>query len=145
MSSYTNKEEDIFYDIKPDEVIRKGYKKARKVMESDDKVEVMLQRLENRLKNIPKVGTILADVPCLIALVRNYIRKEYTQIPAKSVIAIVSTLIYLLTPVDLIPDAIPGIGYIDDAAVLAACMKFVDMDVKQYQQWRSANGRDIDV
>lgn len=57
----------------------------------------------------------------MILLVRNYIKKEYTEIPLGSIIAIISALIYVISPADLIPDNIPGIGYLDDAAVVAVC------------------------
>lgn len=72
----------------------------------------------------------------MILLVRNYIKKEYTEIPLGSIIAIISALIYVISPADLIPDNIPGIGYLDDAAVVAVCWNLVESDVREYQKWR---------
>jgi len=37
---------------------------------------------------------------------------------AKAVVVIVLTLLYLVMPVDVVPDFLPGIGQLDDLAVL---------------------------
>jgi len=100
------------------------------------KLEHFLERLERKLSKIPLVGEYLSDVPVLISLVKAYAQKEYTDIPIGSIIAIVGALIYLLSPIDLIPDAIPVIGYLDDAAVLAFAYKLVRDDVLEYKEWR---------
>ena len=83
----------------------------------------------------------LAYVPVMISMVRSYICKEYTDVPPVTIVAVVSTLIYILTPIDLIPDAIPVIGYLDDLAVIAACWALVGSDVEAYIAWRQANGK----
>lgn len=51
-------------------------------------------------------------------LVESYVKREYTDIPLTSIISILAALIYVISPIDLIPDFIPGIGYFDDAAVV---------------------------
>ena len=55
----------------------------------------------------------------------------YRAIPWWSVAAIVAALFYVLDPIDLIPDFIPDIGYIDDAAVVAICLRMVDADLQK--------------
>ena len=84
-------------------------------------------------------------VPTLVSLVRNYIKKEYTEAPIGTIIAIVSALIYVLSPADAIPDFIPGVGYVDDALVIAACLKLIDSDLKEYQRWREKNNKMLKI
>ena len=105
-----------------------------------DRIEALLRELEEKLKGIPGVGEKLSHVPVLISLIRSYIRKEYTQLPLKSAAGILAGLIYVLSPVDLIPDAIPVIGMVDDAAVIAFVWKMVEEDVADYQAWRESRG-----
>jgi uncharacterized membrane protein YkvA (DUF1232 family) len=31
---------------------------------------------------------------------------------------------------------IPGIGYVDDASVIAFCLKLINDDLKDYEKWR---------
>ena len=123
--------------------LKKGYGKAKTLLDDVDELESFLQRLEKKLKTIPVAGDKLAVLPIMISLVRNYIKKEYTDVPIGTVIAIVSALIYVLSPADFIPDSIPGIGYLDDAAVVTACWKLVKSDIEEYKRWRQVNGKVI--
>ena len=51
-------------------------------------------------------------------------------------IGIIAALIYFFSPVDLIPDCIPGIGLLDDAAVIGIAIKAVDNDLQAYREWK---------
>lgn len=108
-------------------------------------MERFLQRLEKKLKEVPVVGEKLATVPLLISLVRSYIKKEYTDIPIGSIIAIVSALLYFISPIDVIPDSIPALGYFDDAAVVAVCWNLVESDVNEYLKWREEHQKVIQL
>ena len=46
----------------------------------------------------------------------------------KAVIA--GALAYLILPIDFLPDSIPGLGWIDDAAVIAIAMKVANRYIK---------------
>ena len=119
------------------EELEKGYDAAEELLKQPEKVEILLQRIEKKLKKIPKVGDTLAMVPIMVSLIRSYVRKEYNKAPIGSIIAIVSALIYLATPVDLIPDFIVGLGIVDDAAILGMCYSLVSDDIKEYEEWRT--------
>ena len=41
-----------------------------------------------------------------------------------------------------IPDCIPGVGMLDDAAVFVACWKMIHDDVDKYQEWRKRAGKE---
>lgn len=125
------------------EELQSGYGKAEELLKDEDKIERLLQRLENKMKAIPKVGGVLASVPIFASLIRNYIKREYTDIPVGTIIAIVSAVIYLVNPFDIIPDIVPGFGLLDDAAIIAVCLKLVDSDIKEYVRWRDANNKTL--
>ncbi|WP_365728210.1 YkvA family protein [Ruminococcus sp.] len=104
-------------------------------------MERFLQRLEKKLKSIPVLGEKLSYIPAMVSLLKSYIEKEYTDLPLGTIIAITSALLYFVSPIDLVPDSIPVIGYFDDAAVVAACWKLVESDVKEYLKWREDNNK----
>lgn len=127
------KEEVLFKQIEDNK------SEAEDLLKDKKKLEHFLERLEKKLSKIPLAGKYLADVPVLISLVKAYADKEYTEVPIGTIIAIISALIYVLSPIDIIPDILPAIGISDDAAVVAFALKFVHDDVEEYRIWREAN------
>lgn len=126
--------------------LKRGFKKAKELLEDDEKVEKFLQRLEKKLKVIPKAGDTLAMVPIMASLVRMYIKKEYTDIPLGTIVAIISALMYVVSPFDIVPDTLPGgLGHIDDAAIVGACIKLIGSDIEEYQEWRKKNNKILEV
>ena len=124
--------------------LNKRNDEAKELLENPDKLEELLQKLEKKLKVIPIVGNTFSIVPAMISLVRSYIKKEYTEIPLGSIVGIISALIYIVSPIDLIPDGVPVAGYLDDAAVVLMCLKAgSEDDIKDYQEWRNKNNRNI--
>lgn len=120
-------------------VIEQNNSQAQELLDDPDKLEKFLQRLEKKLKLIPALGDTLAIVPTMISLVRSYSKKEYTDIPIGTILAIIGALIYFLSPIDVISDAIPVVGYLDDATVILTCLKLVKDDMKEYEEWRENN------
>lgn len=114
-------------------------KKAKKILNDKDKMDLFLERLEKKLSLIPIAGGMLSVIPVLISLVKAYIEKRYANVPIGTVIAIVGALLYFLSPIDLVPDLLPAIGLVDDAAVIALALKLVHDDVKEYQSWKAEN------
>ncbi len=135
--------EKTFTDEQLSNQISKNRMGAENLLKDEDRMERFLERLENKLKRIPKVGKKLSNVPILVSLVRSYVRRDYQDIPIGSIIAIVSALIYFVSPIDLIPDNIPVIGYIDDVAVLAFVWTMVEGDVEEYKKWQVEKGKRI--
>lgn len=54
----------------------------------------------------------------MLRLVRAYHRSEYEEVPGNALLWIVAALSYLIDPFDLIPDATPVLGFVDDATVV---------------------------
>jgi len=124
--------------------LENGYDTAEEILKDDKRMDRFLQRLEKKLKVIPVTGKTLSMIPTLIELIRSYIKKEYKDIPIGSIIAIISALLYWLTPIDALPDTLPGIGYVDDVSVLALCLKLVKSDIDDYEKWRKKNKKIIE-
>jgi uncharacterized membrane protein YkvA (DUF1232 family) len=135
--------ENKFTDEMLESQISKNTKEAEELLKDEDRMERFLERLERKLEKVPLVGKQLSNIPMLVSLVRSYIRKDYRDVPLGSIIAIVSALIYFLSPIDLLPDSIPVLGYVDDAAVFAFVWKMVADDIEEYRKWQEANGKRI--
>ena len=132
--------EEVFDQKEVVKIYERGKKTAEKLLKDEDKLENLLQKMEKKLKVLPIVGDTFAIVPAMISLVRSYVKKEYTEIPLGSILGIISAIIYIVSPIDLVPDFIPGTGHLDDAAILILCLKAgASDDIKDYQAWRDKN------
>lgn len=134
-----NEKEVVIIDEMSLVELKKGYAEAAELLEDEDKFEKFLRKLEKRLQVIPALGEGLSHIPVMASLLRSFAKKEYPEVPLGTIIAIISALAYWLSPVDLIPDAIPVLGHTDDAGIVLACLKLVDSDIQEYIAWRDAN------
>jgi len=109
---------------------------------TDQDIEKVLDKSEDirrQFESEGPLGKFVDDCKLLIALVKDYWRGRYKQIPYWSIAAVTAALLYVLNPLDLIPDFIPGLGQIDDAAVVAACLLLVRQDLQKYKRWKIEN------
>ena len=124
---------------KAEDVVRSG---AEKVKPAD--VEKVLKRskeIGHTFETAGPLGKFLDELKALLALLGDYWSGQYRDIPYWTIAAIVAALLYVLCPVDLIPDFIPVVGYLDDAAVVAACIALVRQDLSNYKKWKAAQSR----
>ena len=143
-----NNQEFVMEDFEIDEekaqkLYEKSYSEAEEILQDEDKMERFLQKLERKLRTVPIAGSALAYVPIMMSLVKSYVKREYTELPIATMISVVVALIYFLSPIDIIPDVVPFAGYIDDAAIIVACLAFIRTDLEDYRIWRKENGYEI--
>ena len=110
--------------------------KAIELLKNAEKLEDLLVRVDEKFKSIPKVGEKLAYIPELALMIRSYIIGEYDDITAVEIVAIVAALIYFVSPIDIIPDVIHGVGFLDDAVVAGIVVSWCYEDIKKYMEWR---------
>src|SRR5215813_6226293 len=85
-----------------------------------EKVATHSEDIEKKFASRGPLKRFIEDAKLLIAMVKDFWNKSYRQVPYGTIGAIVFTLIYILNPFDLVPDVLPIIGEVDDAAVFAA-------------------------
>ena len=119
-------------------ILDNSKEKAAAFLEDGGKMDQLLEQVEAKLASVPKAGEYLKEVPRMIALLKDYIQKDYTEVPKSALIMIVAALLYLVNPKDLIPDKYIGVGLLDDAAVVAACIALTKKELDTYDAWKDA-------
>lgn len=112
---------------------QKRFKKKdfKKLLENED-------GLLHKFLNVNNLKEYIDEFRLLVSLLKDWYKGRYTSVPWKVISSIGGALLYVLSPIDLIPDFLPFVGYVDDAAVLAACLRYVREDVEQYRIWKQA-------
>ena len=86
------------------------------------------------------LARLFQDLKLLIPLIKDYWKGTYRDVSVKSIVIFVAALAYIISPIDLIPDYIIGLGQIDDAVILGLSLYFLEKDLRKYQEWKDRNG-----
>ena len=73
----------------------------------------------------PKVTRLAGKLPFAEDLLAAYYCAFDRNTPIEVRAALLGALAYFVMPVDAIPDVLPGLGFADDAAALAAALRLV--------------------
>jgi uncharacterized membrane protein YkvA (DUF1232 family) len=105
-------------------------------------VEEKINKVERKLGTAVRIGPVekfVGKLKLLYNCVNDYFNGRYKEMPWFTIAGLIFALLYFLSPIDLIPDFIPGFGYIDDATVLLIVWEAVEEDLKKYAQWKGYN------
>ena len=122
--------------------IQKVIAKQKKQI-TPDNISQKIQKVENGLGSAEEEMPVdlFADIKNGISMVKSWISGEYKEIPWETIVGITVGLLYLISPVDVIPDPIPVAGFIDDIAVNAFILKPLSHDIAKYVEWRDKNNK----
>ncbi len=68
-------------------------------------------------------------------LLRHYANGSYRNVEGKNVVIILAGMIYFLSPIDLIPDILPVIGFADDIALMTFIYNSVADEIEKFDLW----------
>jgi len=96
----------------------------------------------DRVQSYQSVGEFTHDivdkVKQLCRMTRAYVRGEYEGITRTQVLMIIGSLLYFIIPVDMVPDTIPIIGYLDDLSLFSWLFFAISAEMEEYQEWEEA-------
>lgn len=131
-----------FTDVEIKEVVTLHEEKAEKMLEDKAETEKTVDKameLAKKVEDIPFIGKYVSDIFIMCDCVMDYIKGNYKEIPIRSIVTILGAIIYLVSPADIIPDVLPGVGHIDDAGLIAFVLKAVHDDLNDYKAWKKPN------
>ncbi len=79
------------------------------------------------------------DLGRLSRLLGAWARGEYTRIPWRTISMAAGALLYFVNPLDAVPDFLVGIGFLDDASVLAMVVASLRGDLERFAEWEKRN------
>ena len=79
------------------------------------------------------------DIRLMVQLVTDYFNGDYQDVEWRNIAAIAGAIIYFVSPIDVIPDFIPEVGFLDDALVIKLALEFADEDLSKYKDWKGLN------
>ena len=87
------------------------------------------------------LGPMLKDLILLYYYVRDIVGGRYATYSRSSLLMIVAVLLYVVSPIDLIPDFLTGVGFLDDAVLVGYIIRLADKELQKYYQWSKSQPR----
>lgn len=117
-------------------------KSARAYLEKPQRLEGLFNEAVKEAATMPKepFGETWPYFQAMLRLIRAYSRGDYRDIAQSTLVVIIAAIIYVVNPLDVIPDALPVLGYLDDATVLALAVRRSRQALDDFMTWEiSAN------
>ena len=86
---------------------------------------------------VDKLEQYKDDIVLVFQMLKDYFSGKYTKCPWRTIAVLVGALGYVLSPLDLIPDFIPLVGWTDDCLALGAALAFAQNDLAEYRAWKA--------
>jgi uncharacterized membrane protein YkvA (DUF1232 family) len=115
--------------------LKRLYKEAAGIMTDPEMTQELAERAEAGSILSGKSKGFLYSLRQLKDMLRDYHSGEYTLISRSTLLVVVAALLYIISPIDVIPDSIPIVGGLDDIAVLAYAVHAVSDELKNYRLW----------
>ena len=76
----------------------------------------------------------------LVRMVRHFVSGEYRDIATSTIISGFAVLLYVLSPIDLVPDFIPVVGFLDDLSLVSWFVGKFHGEITKYREWETRRG-----
>jgi uncharacterized membrane protein YkvA (DUF1232 family) len=111
--------------------------KAKKYLDHPQQAEGLLkQAMQKANNNRGYLGEAWEKLQLLFELIRAYSKGEYREVSNKTILTVIAAIIYFVSPIDIIPDFIAGLGIFDDAAVIGFAIKKISNELDDFQLWK---------
>lgn len=121
--------EGLFKDLK---------EKANEILGENEDLKRLIENSIRKIKENEVFNAISEDLKLSIDLLSDYNRGVYKDISKNSLLILIGGFIYLISPIDLIPDFLPG-GFLDDAAIFIYTFKKLEIELEKYKKWKNSS------
>ena len=87
----------------------------------------------------------IQKIPVIIRIIKSIMGKGGYKPQFKNIILPGLVLVYLISPLDIIPDWLPVIGVLDDLALLAFAIPMLIAEAEKFVQWEASQKTDSNV
>lgn len=109
---------------------------TRRVLRRRFRVVVLIRDAYAHMEaNATALTAVWDDLRAALRLLIAWVQRSYREISGASVGLLVAALIYFVTPVDVIPDTLGAIGFVDDIAVIETAVEAIRSELDRFREW----------
>ncbi|MDY3118389.1 MAG: DUF1232 domain-containing protein [Peptoniphilus sp.] len=122
-------------------VLRRKMPLAKKVLSDPSRVKKLVEDSFSLLKKKGQLSAVEKEGLLLASMVKDTVTGRYRGLKKRNLLLIVCGLLYLVNPMDLLPDFIFAIGFADDLGVFMYVISKVRGEIDAYRSWREGEVR----
>ena len=133
--SLTKETHERFSSI-ADQVEKRFHETKERVKDTD--VQKVLKEAEAKIEKLAGSASaegqkLARQAKLLYTMLRDTVNGDF-KAPWVTIASLTACLLYLISPIDVLPDFIPGFGIIDDALAIALCVSLTRIDLRRYAE-----------
>jgi uncharacterized membrane protein YkvA (DUF1232 family) len=101
------------------------------LLQLDDRLRVRAARLK-----APQLALLRSQLEFALDCLRDHLSGQCPQIPYSTISLLTAAVCYFADEIDVIPDFLPRIGKLDDAAVMAMAFELGEDGIRRYCTWK---------
>ena len=115
-------------------------KSAKSYVEDPQRMRALFQEAAKEAAALPRdpFKETWPYFQTMLRLIRAYYQGNYRNVDESTLVVIIAAIIYVVNPLDLIPDAIPALGFLDDATVLALAVRRTRQTLDDFMTWETS-------
>jgi len=112
---------------------------AKTYVENPSRLRGLFEEAAKEASSMPRepFGDTWPYFQAMLRLIRAYADGQYIGVPENTLVVIVAAIVYAVNPLDVIPDALPALGYLDDATVVALAVKRSRNALDEFMAWET--------
>lgn len=130
-------------EFKKNRFFQQALKSAVGVAKDPEKISNLLGSVSDKMsdmdENKKRVRGFIEKLKTFTRMLRSYISGDYREIPWKSLLMIIGSLLYFLMPLDLIPDFIPMTGFADDISIIFLVFNTINEDIEAFLEFEQTS------
>jgi uncharacterized membrane protein YkvA (DUF1232 family) len=118
------------------QAVRRGLVRAEELVRNPKELLGLLTVAERRLDRIHAgpLNPLKEDLQTLLRMLQASGEGRYREVSGKNLALAALGILYLVSPLDLIPDFLPG-GFSDDAAVITFILRRLRTELAAFEAW----------
>ena len=121
---------------KPPAGFRGARRRAQRYLENRDQAAELLRKAsEKAIQKKSALKNVWEDLMALFRLLKAWISGDYRGVTWQTILLVLTAVLYFVMPLDVIPDFIAMLGFIDDAAIIAYVVNAIRDELNAFMQW----------
>lgn len=112
---------------------------AKSYVNDPERLGLLVREAAKKAKSLPReqFKETWAYFQTMLRLVHAHHRGDYREAAIPTLIVVVAAIIYVVNPLDLLPDWVPALGLLDDAFILTLALRRTRQTLDDFMTWET--------